>query len=77
MPTTVLAQQHYETFTERFANWPFEVGCYLNLNKNETIAGLKKRASERVIGTHHVLSKDVEFLDLRVLVVDENNDLAK
>lgn len=75
VPTTVLAQQHYETFVERFADWPFEIGLLSRFRskaqQNETIAGLKKGQIDIVIGTHRVLSKDVEFLDLGLLVVDE------
>lgn len=74
-PTTVLAQQHYETLTERFANYPFEIGLLSRFrSRNQqaaTITGLKKGSVDIVVGTHRILSKDVEFLDLGLLIVDE------
>jgi len=75
VPTTVLAQQHYETFTERFADWPFEIGLLSRFRskaqQKETLEGLKKGQVDIIIGTHRILSKDVVFLDLGLLVVDE------
>lgn len=75
VPTTVLAQQHYETFIERFADWPFEIGLLSRFRtkaqQKETTDGLKKGQVDIVVGTHRILSKDIEFLDLGLLVVDE------
>lgn len=75
VPTTVLAQQHYETFVERFADWPFEIGLLSRFRskaqQTETINGLKKGQVDILIGTHRILSKDITFLDLGLLVVDE------
>jgi transcription-repair coupling factor (superfamily II helicase) len=75
VPTTILAQQHYETFRERFADFPIEVHV-LNRFRNrkeqkETIAGLKSGTIDIVIGTHRILSKDLGFRDLGLLVIDE------
>lgn len=74
-PTTVLAQQHYETLVERFADYPFEIGLLSRFRtkkqQEKTISGLNKGSINIVIGTHRVLSKDVKFLDLGMLVVDE------
>ncbi len=75
VPTTVLAQQHYETLIQRFIDFPVEIGLLSRFRTRkqmeETIDGLKKGTVDVVVGTHRVLSKDVKFLDLGLLVVDE------
>ena len=75
VPTTILAEQHYENFVQRFADYPFTIGLLSRFRskkeQQETIDGLKKGQVDVVIGTHRVLSKDVDFLDLGLLVVDE------
>ncbi|RLL41681.1 transcription-repair coupling factor [Oceanobacillus piezotolerans] len=75
VPTTILAQQHYETIRERFQDYPIEIGLLSRFRtkkqQTETINGLKKGVIDVVIGTHRVLSKDVEFRDLGLLIVDE------
>lgn len=75
VPTTVLAQQHYETLVERFVDFPVEVGLLSRFKTkkeiDQTIDGLKKGTVDVVVGTHRILSKDVSFLDLGLLVVDE------
>ena len=75
VPTTLLAQQHYENFIQRFADYPFKIGLLSRFRtkkeQQETIEGLQKGQVDVVIGTHRVLSKDVNFLDLGLLVVDE------
>jgi transcription-repair coupling factor (superfamily II helicase) len=74
-PTTVLAEQHLVTFAERFADFPVRVGGLSRFrNKAEqqkTIAALAAGKCDVVIGTHRVLSKDVRFRDLGLVVVDE------
>lgn len=75
VPTTILAQQHYETIRERFQDYPINIGL-LNRFKtrkeqNETIKGLKNGTIDIVIGTHRLLSKDVQFKDLGLLIIDE------
>lgn len=74
-PTTILAQQHYETMLERFQDFPIEVGMLSRFRTKkqqaETITGLKKGLVDIVVGTHRILSKDVEYQDLGLLVVDE------
>ncbi len=74
-PTTILAQQHYETMIERFQDFPIEVGLLSRFRSKkqqaETINGLKKGLVDVVVGTHRILSKDVEYHDLGLLVVDE------
>lgn len=75
VPTTILAQQHFETFSERFADYPVEIQVLSRFRskkeQNETIKGLKRGTVDIVIGTHRLLSKDVQFKDLGLLVVDE------
>lgn len=75
VPTTVLAQQHYETMMERFDDFPVEVGLLSRFRTtsqiNETKEGLRKGQVDVVVGTHRVLSKDVTFQDLGLLIVDE------
>jgi transcription-repair coupling factor (superfamily II helicase) len=75
VPTTVLAQQHYESFTERFVDFPIKIEMlsrFRTQKQSEEIAdGLRKGQIDIIIGTHRVLSKDVKFQDLGLLVVDE------
>lgn len=75
VPTTVLAQQHYKTFTNRFKNFPVRVEMLSRFrtkaNINQTIKDLKNGTVDIVIGTHRLLSKDVEFKDLGLLIIDE------
>ncbi len=75
VPTTILAQQHYNTFVQRMKDYPVRVD---NLSRfvtptqqKKTIADLKKGLVDVVIGTHRILSKDVEFKDLGLLIIDE------
>ncbi|MDV6378972.1 transcription-repair coupling factor [Sporosarcina sp. GW1-11] len=75
VPTTILAQQHYETMKERFADYPVTVSLLNRFRtkkqQDETIKGLKAGTIDIVIGTHRLLSKDVVYQDLGLLVVDE------
>lgn len=75
VPTTILAQQHYETMKERFANFPVEVALLNRFRskkeQTETLKGLKAGTVDVVVGTHRLLSKDVKYNDLGLLVVDE------
>ncbi len=75
VPTTILAQQHYNTFAERMKQYPVKVRplsrfCTTKEVK-QTLADLKKGLVDIIIGTHRLLSKDVEFKDLGLLIVDE------
>ncbi len=75
VPTTVLAEQHNQTFSDRMADYPFSVGC---LSRFRT-AGEQKKIIERarkgqvdiVVGTHRLLSKDVSFSNLGLVIIDE------
>ncbi|WP_374576462.1 transcription-repair coupling factor, partial [Phenylobacterium sp.] len=74
-PTTLLARQHFKTFSERFQGWPVKVRRLSRMvpakEAAETREGLKKGEIEVVIGTHAVLSKQVEFKNLGLVIVDE------
>ncbi|MDE2355626.1 MAG: DEAD/DEAH box helicase, partial [Alphaproteobacteria bacterium] len=74
-PTTLLARQHFATFTERFKGWPIRVRRLSRLapaaEAAETRAGLAKGEIEVVVGTHALLSKSVSFKDLGLVIVDE------
>ncbi|MBW2461176.1 MAG: transcription-repair coupling factor [Deltaproteobacteria bacterium] len=74
-PTTVLAQQHYQTFRDRLTDYPIEVRSLSRfVDKKlqaETLTKLKDGTADIVIGTHRLLSKDVHFNKLGLLVVDE------
>jgi len=75
VPTTILAQQHYETLVERFADFPVEIHMMSRFRTKkqmkETKEGLRKGQVDVVVGTHRVLSKDVEFQDIGLLIIDE------
>ncbi|MFD1362576.1 transcription-repair coupling factor [Lentibacillus salinarum] len=75
VPTTILAQQHYETIRERFQDQAVTIGMLSRFRtrkqQNKTIEGIRKGQVDIVIGTHRLLSKDVTYRDLGLLVVDE------
>ncbi|WP_144936743.1 transcription-repair coupling factor [Paenibacillus sp. 32O-W] len=75
VPTTILAQQHYETFRERFSEYPFNIQVLSRFRskkeQNETIKGIKTGTVDIVIGTHRLLSADIVFKELGLLIVDE------
>ncbi|MDY6790520.1 MAG: transcription-repair coupling factor [Thermodesulfobacteriota bacterium] len=75
VPTTVLAQQHFETFSSRFERYPIKVACLSRFRspkeQRAIINDLKIGKVDIVIGTHRLLSKDVIFKDLGLLVLDE------
>jgi transcription-repair coupling factor (superfamily II helicase) len=75
VPTTILAYQHYRTFTERLKDFPVTVD-YVNRfrtakEKRETLEGLEKGSVDIIIGTHQLANKNVKFKDLGLLIVDE------
>ncbi len=75
VPTTILAYQHYRTFTERLKDMPVTVS-YLNRfrsakQKTDTLKGLEEGKVDIVIGTHQLVNKNVKFRDLGLLIVDE------
>lgn len=74
-PTTILAQQHYLTFQERFADFPFKVAQLSRfvpaVKQKEILRGLAQGRVDIIIGTHRLLSRDVKFNDLGLLIIDE------
>ncbi len=75
VPTTILAQQHYNNFVQRMKDFPVRIEMMSRFRtpkeQKETLEGLKKGCVDIVIGTHRLVSKDVEFKDLGLLIVDE------
>lgn len=75
VPTTILAQQHYETFRERFTGYPIKIQVLSRFRskkeQTETIKGIKKGYVDIIIGTHRLLSADIQFKELGLVVVDE------
>lgn len=75
VPTTVLAQQHYSTFVQRMKDYPVRIDLLCRFRtageQRKTINNLKNGMVDIVIGTHRVLSKDVAFKDLGLLIIDE------
>ncbi|MER0122176.1 transcription-repair coupling factor [Streptococcus sp. ZJ93] len=75
VPTTVLAQQHFTNFQSRFAEFPVNIDVMSRFKtkaeQESTLKKLKKGQVDILIGTHRLLSKDVEFADLGLLVIDE------
>ncbi len=75
VPTTVLAEQHERVFKQRFADYPFRVESMSRFKSTKeikrTLADLKLGRVDIVIGTHRILSKDVHFADLGMVVIDE------
>ena len=74
-PTTILAQQIYNTFSQRMQDFPVRVDLMCRFRSSaemkSTVEGLKKGQVDVVVGTHRILSKDVEFKDLGLLIIDE------
>lgn len=75
VPTTILAMQHFRTFSERLADFPIKVE-YINRFKTtkqikETLQRVKEGKTEILVGTHRIVNKDVVFKDLGLLVIDE------
>lgn len=75
VPTTILAQQHYETMLSRFEGFPVEVDLLSRFRtkkqQTETMEKLRKGQVDIVVGTHRILSQDIKFADLGLLIVDE------
>ncbi len=74
-PTTILAQQVYNNFVQRMQDFPVTLGLLCRFKtpaeQKKTIAGLKKGQVDILVGTHRVLSKDVQYKDLGLLIIDE------
>lgn len=77
VPTTILAQQHYENFLERFDGFPMQVELLSRFRsaqeQKKVVRGLKAGVVDVVVGTHRLLSKDISFRDLGLLIIDEEH----
>ena len=77
VPTTLLAQQHYESFKDRFADWPIRIEVLSRFGSNKThtknIEDLAEGKVDIVVGTHKLLQENVQFKDLGLMVVDEEH----
>lgn len=75
VPTTVLAEQHYHTFTDRLRGYPIKVTCLSRFQKNAALTKSKQHIAQGtvdiVIGTHRLLQKDISFHNLGLLIIDE------
>ena len=79
-PTTILSMQHFKTATERFKNFPVEIALLNRFTsskeKKRILKEVKEGKIDLLIGTHRILSKDVQFSDLGLLVIDEEQRLV-
>jgi len=77
VPTTILAEQHYMTFSQRLADYPVRIGLLCRFRSprqlKETVEKLRTGEIDIVIGTHRLLSRDIEFKDLGLLILDEEH----
>ena len=77
VPTTLLAQQHYENFRDRFANWPISIEVLSRFKtakqQNEVIKQVESGQIDILIGTHKLLQNSIKYKDLGLLVVDEEH----
>jgi len=77
VPTTLLAQQHYQTFTDRFADWPVSVEVLSRFRtaqeSRKALAGIEAGSVDIVIGTHRLLQGDMRFKNLGLIIVDEEH----
>ncbi|MCI7223661.1 transcription-repair coupling factor [Fusobacterium sp.] len=75
VPTTVLAEQHYERFKERFLNYPITIEILsrvqTKIEQDKSLENIKKGVADLIIGTHRLLSDDIVFYDLGLLIIDE------
>ncbi len=75
VPTTILALQHYQTILRRFEGFPIEAGMLSRFctrkEIEKTLNGLRRGSVDVVVGTHRIISKDVQFRDLGLIIIDE------
>ena len=75
VPTTLLAQQHYQTFIDRFAEWPIRIESLSRFNsakkQKEVIEALNNGTIDIVIGTHKLLNQDINYKNLGLIIIDE------
>ena len=74
-PTTILANQHIQTFKDRLKNLPVKIACLSRLESGaqikKAVRGIQEGSAEIIIGTHRMLSKDIKFKNLGFLIIDE------
>tara|TARA_B100001250_G_scaffold394141_1_gene397684 strand:+ start:31705 stop:35184 length:3480 start_codon:yes stop_codon:yes gene_type:complete len=77
VPTTLLAQQHFSTFRERFKSWPINIGLLSRFESSKSLEKTKKNLEKGlidiVIGTHKLLNKDLKFKSLGLVIIDEEH----
>jgi transcription-repair coupling factor (superfamily II helicase) len=77
VPTTLLAQQHYETFRDRFADWPVNIALLSRFvagkQQDASLAGLENGTVDIVVGTHKLLQEDIGYKNLGLLIIDEEH----
>jgi len=77
VPTTLLAQQHFNSFRDRFANWPVRIEVLSRFRSAADVKGVMKRLEDGevdiLIGTHKLLQSDIRFADLGLLIIDEEH----
>ncbi|WP_041523462.1 transcription-repair coupling factor [Gilvimarinus agarilyticus] len=76
-PTTLLAQQHYESLKDRFASWPFVIEVMSRFRTNKEVESVKERLAEGkvdiVVGTHKLIQPDIKYKDIGLLIIDEEH----
>lgn len=77
VPTTLLAQQHYENFKDRFADWPIRIEALSRFQttkeQNDVLQALADNKVDIIIGTHKLIQKDVQFANLGLIIIDEEH----
>ncbi|MEZ0272792.1 MAG: transcription-repair coupling factor [Methylophilaceae bacterium] len=77
VPTTLLAEQHYNNFTDRFAEWPIKIAEISRFRtakeQKEALAGLEAGHIDIIIGTHRLIQKDIKFKNLGLTIIDEEH----
>jgi transcription-repair coupling factor (superfamily II helicase) len=77
VPTTLLAQQHFENFRDRFADWPIQVDVMSRFRSGKEVEGVQGKLAEGkidiVIGTHKLLQSDLDYKNLGLLIIDEEH----
>jgi transcription-repair coupling factor (superfamily II helicase) len=77
VPTTLLAQQHYESFKDRFSDWPVNIDVISRFRTGKEQSGVEKKLAsgqvDIVIGTHKLLSSNIQFKNLGLLIIDEEH----
>lgn len=77
VPTTLLAQQHFETFSDRFADWPIRIEVISRFRtkkeQDQVLASLSEGKIDIIIGTHKLLNESVKFKDLGLVIIDEEH----